>query len=138
MPRLNKTFFLALAASTAVLLAGCSLSGDEKLAREKGLQQSVLSFVADVVQPNWQEAYRLTDGSLGGPDQLKNQLNQSWVQDATLTNGDVTSMAWVNDSTAKVKLTWSFQAGSVETFSCETFLWIWKGNGWKYKGRALR
>lgn len=135
---MKKPVLFLLATVAVILLAGCSLSSDEKLAREKGLQQSVLAFVADVVQPNWQEAYRLTDGSLGGPDQLKNQLSQSWVQDATLTNGDVTSMAWVNDSTAKVKLTWSFQAGSVETFSSETFLWIWKGDGWKYKGRALR
>lgn len=121
-----------------VFLAGCSLSSEEKANREKGLQQAVLSFVAAVVQPNWQEAYHLTDGSMGSPDQLKNQMTQSWVQDATLTNGDVTSMAWVSDRIAKVKLTWSFQSGSVETFSNETFLWIWKGDGWKYKGRALR
>ncbi|HJT23399.1 MAG TPA: hypothetical protein VJ873_02405 [bacterium] len=118
-------------------LAGCSLSPDEKVAREQALQQAVLSFSADVVQGSWPQAYALTDGTLGSSDQLKSQLMKSWVQDATLTNGDITSLAWVTDSTAKVKLTWSFQAGSVQSFSNETFIWVWKGNGWKYKGRAL-
>lgn len=120
------------------LLAGCSLSPEDKVAREQALQQAVLSFASDVVQGSWPQAYALTDGSLGSADQLKNQLMKSWVEDATLTNGDITSLAWVTDSTAKVKLTWSFQAGSVQSFSNETFVWVWKGNGWKYKGRALR
>lgn len=119
-------------------LGGCSLSPEDKVAREQALQQAVLSFASDVVQGSWPQAYALTDGSLGSADQLKNQLMKSWVRDATLTNGDITSLAWVTDSTAKVKLTWSFQAGSVQSFSNETFVWIWKGNGWKYKGRALR
>jgi len=120
------------------LLAGCSLSPEEKVSREQALQQAVLSFASDVVQGSWSQAYALTDGSLGSADQLKNQLVKSWVQDATLTNGDITSLAWVTDNTAKVKLTWSFQAGSVQSFSNETFVWVWKGNAWKYKGRALR
>lgn len=118
--------------------AGCSLSPADKVAREQALQQAVLAFAAAVVQGNWPQAYASTDGTLGTSDQLKSQLTKSWVQDATLTNGDITSLAWVDDHTAKVKLAWSFQAGSVQSFSNETFVWVWHGNGWKYKGRALR
>jgi hypothetical protein len=121
-----------------LLLSGCSLSPEEKVAREQALKQTVDSFAAVVVQGNWEEAFRLTDGSFSNGDQLKKQVVQSWIQDATLTSGQVSSMAWVGDATAKVKMTWSFQAGSVESFSNETFVWVWNGSGWKYKGRALR
>lgn len=120
------------------LLVGCSLSPEEKVAREQSLKQTVDSFSSAVLQNNWTEAFRWTNGSFSGGDQLKQDITQSWVQDGTLTNAQVSSMAWVGDSTAKVKLTWTFQAGSVETFSNETFVWVWSGNGWKYKGRALR
>ena len=124
--------------SAAVLLGGCSLSPDEKVSREQALKQTVDSFVADVVQANWNDAYRISDGSFPNADRLKTQITQSWVNDATLTSGDIASMAWVTDETAKVKLTWTFQLGSVQSFSNETFVWGWKGNGWKYRGRALR
>jgi hypothetical protein len=120
------------------LLAGCSLSPEEKVAREQALKQTVDSFTGAIVQNNWTEAFRWTDGSVPGGDQLKQQITQSWVGDGTLTNAQVSSMAWVGDTTAKVKLTWTFQSGSVETFSNETFLWTWNGSGWKYRGRALR
>lgn len=120
------------------LLVGCSITPEEKVAREQSLKQTVDSFSAAVVQGNWTEAFRWTDGSFSGGDQLKQDIAQSWVQDGTLTNAQVSSMAWVGDSIAKVKLTWTFQSGSVETFSNETFVWAWKGNGWKYRGRALR
>jgi hypothetical protein len=119
-------------------LGGCSLSSDEKEARVKSLKQAVDSFSAAAVQPNWDEAYKLSDGSFGNADNLKSNITKSWVQDATLTGGDVVSMAWIDDSTAKVKMTWSFQSGSVQSFSSETFIWGWKGNGWKYRGRVLR
>lgn len=134
-----KRLFLSFIVLTGLIFeGGCSLSPEDKVAREQALQQTVLAFTADVVQANWPQAYASTDGTLGSSDQLKNQLMKSWVQDATLTNGDITSLAWVTDQTAKVKLTWSFQSGSVQSFSSETFIWVWKGNGWKYKGRALR
>ena len=124
--------------SAVVLLGGCSLSPDEKVSREQALKQTVDSFVADVVQANWNDAYRISDGSFPNADRLKTQITQSWVNDATLTSGDIASMAWVTDETAKVKLTWTFQLGSVQSYSNETFVWSWKGNGWKYRGRALR
>lgn len=132
-PLMTVGLFLGLAC-----LSGCSLSPDERGSREQALQQTVQNFVSTVVQGNWEEAYRQTDGTLGNTQQLKTQLTKSWVQDGTLTGGDVISLAWINDSAAKVKLTWSFQSGSVQSFSSETFIWVWKGNGWKYKGRALR
>jgi hypothetical protein len=124
--------------SVAALFGGCSLSPDEKVAREQALKQTVDSFVTDMVQSNWTDAYRLSDGSFPSSDRLKAQITQSWVTDATLTNGDIASMAWVTDEIAKVKLTWTFQSESVQSFSNETFVWCWKGNGWKYRGRALR
>ena|SRR5581483_7267520 len=127
------SFFVLLS-----LLAGCSLSPEEKVAREQALKQTVDSFTGAIVQNNWTDAFRWTDGSISGGDQLKQQITQSWVGDGTLTNAQVSSMAWVGDTTAKVKLTWTFQSGSVETFSNETFLWTWNGSGWKYRGRALR
>ncbi len=37
----------------SALLGGCSLSPDEKVAREQALKQTVVAFVADVVQANW-------------------------------------------------------------------------------------
>jgi hypothetical protein len=124
--------------SVAVFLGGCSLSPDEKVSREQALKQAIDSFVANVVQSNWNDAYRLCDDSFPNADRLKTQITQSWVPDATLTSGEIASMAWVTDSTAKVKLTWTFQSGSVQTFSNETFVWVWKGNNWKYRGRAIR
>ena len=130
--------FLAIAYLSLLAISGCSLSPQEKVAREQALQQTVQSFVSAVVQGNWQQAYALTDGSLGSWDQLKNQLSKTWVQDSTLINGDITSLLWVNESTSKVKLNWSFQTGSVQGYSSETFVWVWKGDAWKYKGRALR
>jgi hypothetical protein len=122
----------------SALLSGCSLSPDEKVAREQALKQTVDTFVADVIQSNWTEAYRLTDGSFPNADHLKAQITQSWVTDSTITDGTISSMAWVSDEIAKVKLTWTFQSGSVQSFSNETFVWGWKGNSWKYRGRAIR
>lgn len=122
----------------AVLLGGCSLSAEEKTSREQALKQTIDSFIGDVVQANWTDAYRLTDGRFQNADHLKTQITQSWVTDATLTGGEIASMAWVSDQIAKVKLTWTFQSGSAQSFSNETFVWGWKGNGWKYRGRALR
>ncbi len=124
--------------TAAALLGGCSLSPDEKASREQALKQTVEIFVADVIQSNWAEAYRLTDGSFSNADRLKTQITQSWVADSTLTNGNISSMAWVSDNLAKVKLTWTFQSASMQSFSNETFVWCWKGNGWKYQGRAIR
>ena len=135
---MNKRIVTLLLLGSIAFLGGCSLSPDEKVAREQALKQTVDSFATAVVQGNWSAAYRLSDGSYPNADRMKQQITQSWVQDATLTNGDVASMAWVTDENAKVKLTWTFQLGSVESFSSETFVWGWKGNGWKYKGRALR
>src|SRR5580658_10374290 len=103
MKWLMKGFFLL---TLAVFYGGCSLSPDEKASREQALKQTVDSFVANVIQADWNDAYRLTDGSFPNADRLKTQIMQSWVTDATLTNGDIASMAWVSDETAKVKLTW--------------------------------
>jgi hypothetical protein len=121
-----------------VLLTGCSLSPEEKVAREQALKQTVESFSDSVVQAKWDEAFKLNDGSFENTDKLKNHLMKPWVQDSTLTGGQIASMSWVSDTIAKVKLNWTFQTGSVESYSSETFVWVWKGNGWKYRGRSLR
>ncbi len=119
-------------------LFGCSLSPEEKVAREQALKQTVDSFSDSVVQQRWDEVFKLTDGSFENVDKMKNHLVQPWVQDSTLTSGQIASMAWISDTIAKVKLNWTFQTGSVESFSSETFVWVWKGNNWKYRGRSLR
>jgi len=119
-------------------LAGCAMSPEERMSRELSLKQTMDSFVAATVQGDWNTLYGFTDGDFESADQLKENLAKSWVQDATLTNGSIASMAWVNDRLAKVKLNWTFQSGSVQSFSSETFVWVWRGNGWKYKGRTLR
>jgi hypothetical protein len=122
----------------SALAAGCSLSPEEKVAREQALKQSVDSFSDSVVQGRWDEAFKLSDGSFENQEKLKSHLMKPWVQDSTLTGGQIASMAWVSDSIAKVKLNWSFQTGSVESYSSETFIWVWKGSNWRYSGRSLR
>lgn len=122
----------------AIGLGGCSLSPDQRVAREQSLKQAAENFINSASQANWNDIYRISDGSLDSADKLKDSLMKSWVPDATLTGGVIASMAWVTDSIAKVKINWAFQAGSVQSFSSETFIWGWDGNGWKYKGRALR
>ena len=121
-----------------VLLTGCSLSPEEKVTREQALKQAMDSFSDSVVQQRWDEAFKLSDGSFENVDKMKSHLMKPWVQDSTLTGGQIASMAWISDTIAKVKLNWTFQTGSVESFSSETFVWVWKGNSWKYRGRSLR
>ncbi len=120
------------------LLTGCSLSPEEKVGREQALKQTVDSFADSVVQTKWDEVFKLSDGSFDSSDKLKGLLVKSWVSDAILTNGQIASMSWISDTIAKVKLTWTFQLGSVESYSSETFVWVWNGNGWKFRGRSLR
>ena len=123
---------------TSLLLAGCSLSPEEKVGREQALKQTVDAFSQSIVQGKWDEVFKLSDGGFENSDKLKRLLMKSWAQDGTLTGGEIASMAWVSDTLAKVKLNWTFQLGSVETFSSETFVWAWNGTAWKYKGRSLR
>jgi hypothetical protein len=123
---------------SAFFSAGCALSPEDKVAREQALKQTVETFTESVVQSKWNDIYAMSDGSFDGAEKLKTHLTQTWVSDATLTTGQIASMAWINDGLAKVKLNWTFQSGSVQSFSSETFSWIWKGNGWKYQGRVLR
>ena len=132
-----KTLNLVFALS-ALAFSGCSMSPEDKVAREQALKQTVDSFSDSVVQTHWDEAYKLTDGNFDSSDKLKSNLMVSWVPDSTLTGGQITSMAWVTDTIAKVKMTWSFQSGSVESYSSETFVWIWNGSAWKFRGRSLR
>jgi hypothetical protein len=135
MKPLNFVFFLFVGLG---FLNGCSLAPDQKVAREQLLKQAIESFENSVVQGNWTDVFGQSDGSFDNADKLKTHLMKTWVQDATLTGGDIASMAWVNDTAAKVKINWAFQSGSVQSFSSETFVWIWKGGGWKYAGRAVR
>jgi hypothetical protein len=117
---------------------GCSLSPEEKVSREQALKQTVVTFADFVIQSNWSEVFRISAGDFDSSETIKNHLMKSWVQDATLTGGQIASMSWIDNKTAKVKLNWTFQIGSVQSFSSETFVWVWKGGTWKYKGRALR
>ena len=126
-------FLLALGLS-----AGCSLSPDQKVGREVALKQAMETFIGTVVAGDWNGVYKMSDGSFDSATNLKASLMKTWVPDSTLNGGEITSLAWINDSTSKVKLNWSFQAGSVQSFSSETYVWVWDGDAWKYKGRTLR
>jgi hypothetical protein len=130
---LGLVFTFALA-----FLTGCSLSPEEKVGREQALKQTVETFSDSIVQGKWDEAFKLTDGSFENVDKLKSHLMKPWVQESILTSNQIASMAWISDTIAKVKLTWTFQTGSVESYSNETFVWIWNGSAWKYRGRSLR
>ena len=135
---MRKAGLVGLALGLLILAGGCSLSPEEKVAREQSLKQTVDNFTALATQGDFNGIYGMTDGNFDSADSLKTNLMKSWVQDATLTGGQIASMAWINDSTAKVKLNWIFQAQSVQSHSSETFIWSFKGSTWKFKGRSLR
>jgi len=121
-----------------LLLAGCSMSPEQRVEREKALKASVEAFNSNAVNGLWNEIYKVSTGDFKDPDALKDHLTQPWNQDAPLVDGMVASMAWMDDGLAKVKVNWLFQKGSVQSFSSETFVWIWKGGKWRYAGRSLR
>jgi hypothetical protein len=121
-----------------ILLAGCSLSPEEKSTREKALKVAIESFVNSSEQSNWDELYRMSAGKFKDADQLREHLMMARVPNATLTGGTIASMAWENNKMAIVKINWSFQAQSVQSLTSETSIWVWKAKNWKYLGRALR
>lgn len=122
----------------ALFLTGCTLSDEDKSAREQILKQQVDSFTNDAVQGDWNGLEQLSDGSSGDAGELQKRLQSTWVDGGALTGADIASMAWVNDKTAKVKVNWGFRSQGVQSYSCETFLWVWKDGTWKYRGRAIR
>jgi hypothetical protein len=121
-----------------ILLSGCSITPAERTAREQALKGSAETFIQSVVQDDWAAAYGLTEAGLQGAEELKDFLKKTWVQDGVLTAGVISSMAWIGDETAKVKINWSFQSGTVPSYSSETFAWRWKDRTWKCVGRVLR
>jgi len=120
------------------LLAGCSIPPEKKSAREQSLKVTADDFIQHITQDDWAGAYGMTEAGLDGPEEFKESLKRTWVNDAVLTGGVISSMAWVSDDTAKVKVNWSFQSGTVPSYSSETYAWAWKNKTWIYKGRVLR
>ena len=133
-----KTRFLSLLLVLAVFAAGCSISQDEKSAREKSLKQCADRFIGSVISNDFASAYNLTTKRLAGPKALEGHLRQPWIAGPTLVLGTVASMSWMGDSAAKVKIVWTFQQGTQQSYSPETTVWVWKSGDWKYEGRALR
>ncbi len=133
-----RNLWLAAVGILVLGMVGCSISPEEKVGREQALKIMTENFANSVVQGNWSGVYGMTAGTFDSPEALESALKKSWVDGSTLTGGQIASMAWLNDKTAKVKLNWTFQVGSVQSFSSETFVWAWKGNTWKLLGRALR
>ncbi len=121
-----------------VWLGGCVLTTDQRADLEKSLKQQADSFVDDAVQGHWDKAYALTNGTFPNADKLRENLSKSLPDNGSLTGGDIVSMAWEDDKTAKVKINWVFRQGSSLGYSSETFVWVLKGATWKYQGRALR
>jgi hypothetical protein len=117
---------------------GCALTPEQKSDLEKTLKAEVDSFIENSVQGKWDAVYALTTKNLGSAGKLKDNLKKTFPDDGVLTGGEIASMAWEDDKTAKVKINWAFRQGNVSGFSSETFVWILKGDSWKYEGRALR
>src|ERR1700677_1487931 len=135
---MKKALLLGFLLSCVFGVSGCSLTPEQKNELAKTLKQEVDSFIDNSVQSHWDAVYALTTGSLGSPDKLKENLQKSLPDGSVLTDGDIVSMAWEDDKTAKVKINWAYQQGTVAGFSSETFVWILKGSTWQYLGRALR
>jgi hypothetical protein len=130
-------FFLLLAV-ILIVSGGCALTPEQRAEYEKTLKAQVDGFVDDAVQGHWDKAFALSVGQYQTPDQLRTNLAKSLPDNASLVGGEVASMAWEDDKTAKVKLNWVFRQGSALGYSSETFVWVLKGATWKYQGRALR
>jgi len=120
------------------MATGCGISPAEKVVREQALKAASDQFVQRVVQEDWSGVYGMTQAGFGDPEELKENLKKAWPADAVLTGGTVSSMAWMTGSVAKVKISWSFQSGMVQSYSGETFAWEWLKKEWKLKGRVLR
>jgi hypothetical protein len=133
---IRRTLPLCLAA--VIFLAGCALTPEEKGKREEVLKNSARTFIGAVISNDFNSVYKLTTGRFSSPQALEEHLKQPWSVGPTLMLGTVASMAWVNDSTAKVKVVWTFQQGTQQSYSAETLLWVWKDGAWKYDGRTLR
>lgn len=131
----RKGFFLLAAVA---FLAGCGLSPEARVEREKALKGALEDFIRYSTQKDWNGIYGMSAGKFADWEKLKDHMTQPWNKDSRLTGGAIASMAWVNDGLAKVKINWSFQSGSVQSVSSETFVWVWKGGAWKYHGRTLR
>lgn len=114
------------------------MSPEKRVEREQQLKKTSEDFVQSAVQKRWDEIFRVSDGAFESKDALKDHLMKPWNPDSALADGSIASMAWVDDGLAKVKVNWLFQSGSVQSFSSETFVWVWKGGKWKYSGRTLR
>ncbi len=130
--------FIAFMMAAAVCVTACSLSPEQKEERIKQLKASTGGFIGAVISGNYADVQKYTTGRFDGAAALEQHLKQPWAVGPTLMLGTVASMAWVNDSTAKVKVVWTFQQGTQQSYSAETLLWVWKGGTWKYDGRTLR
>jgi hypothetical protein len=135
---MKKIILLGLLLMGVVCINGCALTADQKSSLEKVLKSNVDGFVNDAVQGNWEAVFAITTGKLQTAEKLKENLKKSLPDNSALTGGEVASMAWEDDKTAKVKINWAFRSGSTSGFSSETFVWVLKGGNWKYEGRAIR
>ena len=121
-----------------VVAAGCTMTQEQRTARELSLKSNADNFIQRVIQEDWAGAYAMTASKLAGPDDFKEYMMQTWVPEAVITGGSISSMAWVTDRITKTKINWKFQSGTVSSYSSETFLWEWTNDAWKWKGRVAR
>jgi hypothetical protein len=135
---MKKIALFGFLAVFVLMTGGCALTQDQKDQLAQTLKQEVDSFIDNTVQSHWDNVYAMTTGSLGSSEKLKENLQKSLPDGSSLTGGDIASMAWEDDKTAKVKINWAFRQGNLTGFSSETFVWVLKGSTWQYLGRALR
>ncbi len=137
---MNRFAIVALLFTLGLIwLGGCALTPEQRSNLEKVLKQEVDSFTDDAVQGHWDQAYAMVNnGAFQNVDQFKANLAKSQPDGSSLISGEVVSMAWEDDKTAKVKINWQFRQGNTTGFSSETYVWVLKSAVWKYQGRALR
>lgn len=121
-----------------LLAAGCGPAPEEMAERGRLLKEAADAFVRNVAQGRWEEAARLARGEVADAERLRQSLTSTWVPGSEVSGGTIHTLSWMGPRAAKVKVNWSFQDGMVQSFSAETFLFVYEGGSWKYAGRLLR
>jgi hypothetical protein len=113
---MKKTILWVFLLGCVGIMSGCALTQDQKDQLAQTLKQEVDSFIDNSVQSHWDNVYAMTTGSFGSSQKLKENLQKSLPDGSSLTGGDIASMAWEDDKTAKVKINWAFRQGNLTGF----------------------
>ena len=85
--------YFPLLLAIALVASGCSLSPEEKSAREKTLKQNADKFIGAVIANDYAAAYNLTTKRLDNQKALEDHMKQPWSAGPVLMLGTVASMS---------------------------------------------